>query len=135
MTQIILNSAKCLLCGDVLISRFQHDFVSCRCASLSLDGGLNYLKRVTRTLDAPYVDLSINSNVPFEVARGAIVRGSYGKDNRSPLHYIKLCDMTDNHLKATIIYCKLHNQTETIWYDYYLQEVDYRKQHNITIGE
>ena len=134
MTQIILNSAKCLLCGDVLISRYQHYFVTCKCTTLSIDGGQTYLRRLCYPMHS-YEELSVNSDADYEEARQAVVRGSYGVTGKEPLHYIKLCDMTDSHLKATIIYCKLHKQTETIWYSYYLQEVEYRKQHNITIGE
>lgn len=36
------NKARCKLCGDVLESKFRHDFVTCSCTSLSLDGGLAY---------------------------------------------------------------------------------------------
>lgn len=44
MAGIIKNSAKCLLCGDVLVSTYRHDFVSCSCGNLFIDGGLNYLR-------------------------------------------------------------------------------------------
>lgn len=61
-TVLTLNSAKCLVCGDILVSRYRHDFVSCRCGNLAVDGGLDYERRVvqdpgrvvelsTRTLD------------------------------------------------------------------------------------
>lgn len=134
MTQIILNSAKCLLCGDVLISRTQHHFVSCKCSNLSCDGGLVYTKRVIGSMDA-YEELSVYSDAEYGVVRQNGCRGSLGIFGKEELHWIKLCDMSDNHLLATITWCKERDQTNTIWYDYYLQEVEYRKQHNITIGE
>ena len=30
---------KCLMCGDTVISRAQHDFVTCYCGNVSVDGG------------------------------------------------------------------------------------------------
>ena len=45
MAGIIHNRAKCLLCGDIVESRYRHEFVTCKCGNLSADGGLSYLKR------------------------------------------------------------------------------------------
>ena len=42
---IITNKAKCLKCGDVIESKHRHDFVTCKCGALSVDGGRDYLKR------------------------------------------------------------------------------------------
>lgn len=44
-TKIIRNRAKCLLCGDMIESKGRHDFVTCSCGSLSVDGGKWYLSR------------------------------------------------------------------------------------------
>lgn len=33
------NRAKCVLCGDILESFHAHDYVSCRCGEISIDGG------------------------------------------------------------------------------------------------
>jgi hypothetical protein len=35
------NRAKCKLCGDILESFHQYDFVTCKCGEISIDGG-NY---------------------------------------------------------------------------------------------
>lgn len=43
---ILHNKAKCLKCGDVIESRYEHDFVTCSCGHLSVDGGRSYLRRV-----------------------------------------------------------------------------------------
>lgn len=42
------NQAKCLRCGDVVRSRNRHDFVSCSCGNLAVDGGSFYAKRLVR---------------------------------------------------------------------------------------
>lgn len=42
---IIRNRCKCALCGDVIESKHRHDFVTCKCGAISVDGGKDYLKR------------------------------------------------------------------------------------------
>lgn len=42
------NKGKCKQCGDILESKHRHDFVTCSCGSLSLDGGLAYQRILWR---------------------------------------------------------------------------------------
>ena len=35
---------KCLRCGDVIQSKHRHDFVSCKCGGIFVDGGSDYLR-------------------------------------------------------------------------------------------
>jgi len=37
-----LNRAKCNLCQSVIVSTHQHDFVSCACGAIYIDGGNSY---------------------------------------------------------------------------------------------
>lgn len=37
------NRAKCRLCKDILESFHRHDYVTCRCGEISIDGGNDYL--------------------------------------------------------------------------------------------
>lgn len=39
------NSIKCLQCGDNIVSRTRHDFVTCSCGLVFVDGGSDY-KRI-----------------------------------------------------------------------------------------
>lgn len=55
---IIRNSAKCLDCKEEIESRHRHDFVSCTCGKVCVDGGKDYLKRSVAK-DAKYEDTSI----------------------------------------------------------------------------
>ena len=55
------NSAECLKCGDKIESRHVHDFVSCSCGNIGVDGGSHYLRRIG-TLDN-YKETSIIDNV------------------------------------------------------------------------
>ncbi len=43
--QILINKAECLTCKDVIESKHRHDYVTCSCGSISVDGGRDYLKR------------------------------------------------------------------------------------------
>jgi hypothetical protein len=36
------NAMKCHGCGDTIESKHRHDFVSCTCEALFVDGGLDY---------------------------------------------------------------------------------------------
>jgi len=42
------NAAKCLECGETIESLHRHDFVSCGCGNLSVDGGLVYVRVLVR---------------------------------------------------------------------------------------
>ena len=49
--KIIRNRAKCLLCGDIIESTDRHDFKMCSCGALSVDGGLDYIRRCYKSED------------------------------------------------------------------------------------
>ena len=42
--QLIVDSAECALCGDILFSRCRHDFRTCSCENTSVDGGFELFK-------------------------------------------------------------------------------------------
>ena len=43
---IIENVVTCMACGDRIVSKHRHDFVTCTCGAVSVDGGQEYLRRV-----------------------------------------------------------------------------------------
>jgi hypothetical protein len=45
MEKIIRNSARCKKCKDEIESVHRHDFVTCKCGAISVDGGKAYLRR------------------------------------------------------------------------------------------
>jgi hypothetical protein len=47
--RIVRNAARCLKCDDVIESKHRHDYVTCSCGALSVDGGHEYLKRAWAT--------------------------------------------------------------------------------------
>lgn len=54
---ILVNQILCKKCGDTPYSKHRHDFKSCKCGAVSVDGGMDYLRRVGNFED--WVDLSI----------------------------------------------------------------------------
>lgn len=50
--KILINAARCNLCNTTVESKHRHDFVTCACGNLSVDGGHDYLKRCFRDWDA-----------------------------------------------------------------------------------
>ena len=67
---ILYNAVKCGICGEVIFSRHRHDFVTCQCENVSVDGGLSYLRRSFKSgiwtdmsieLDAKIVDKCIEA--------------------------------------------------------------------------
>lgn len=62
--RIIHNRARCKKCGDIIESTNTHDFVTCSCGAISVDGGHDYLKRSAENFD----DLEELSEVKYEVA-------------------------------------------------------------------
>lgn len=64
MNRIIRNIIKCKKCGDIIESKSVHDFKFCKCNSVAVDGGHEYLRRVGNRDD--YEDLSIVRKMPKE---------------------------------------------------------------------
>lgn len=59
--RIVRNSARCLECGEEIVSTHRHDFVRCRCGKLGVDGGQAYLRRVYDP-EARWADTSIEED-------------------------------------------------------------------------
>ena len=55
---IIRNAIRCNHCGDVIESTYRHDFKTCSCGCVSVDGGHDYLRRCSLYGPDDYTDLS-----------------------------------------------------------------------------
>ncbi len=58
MKKILVNKIKCKKCGDIIESKTTHDFKFCKCGTVAVDGGKEYLKRSFITPD-DYEELSV----------------------------------------------------------------------------
>lgn len=56
---IIQNEAKCLACGDIIWSAHNHDFKTCSCGQVAVDGGQEYIRRVYKSSEPLVVDRSM----------------------------------------------------------------------------
>ena len=41
---LIRNRIKCLKCGDIIESKYTHDWVQCSCGACFVDGGHDYMR-------------------------------------------------------------------------------------------
>lgn len=53
---IIQNAVICNKCDDFIVSKHRHDFVTCSCGAISVDGGQSYLRRSGAIFDC--IDMS-----------------------------------------------------------------------------
>ena len=61
MERIIKNAIKCNHCGDIIESRYRHEFVTCSCGKCSVDGEHDYLRRCFDDKD-DYIEMSVVEN-------------------------------------------------------------------------
>lgn len=122
--KLLVNQAKCLICNDIIQSKYTHDYVTCSCGNLSVDGGISYAKRGIANGTESYEDLCLYSTDLHNKLRKYFCWGTYGKDGKSPLKYIPLQDLTIPHIKA-ILETQKHISQEV--HDLLVNELQYRK--------
>ena len=121
MTQIVANRVQCLVCLDIIESRFGHDFVTCACGSTSVDGGKDY----QRVLGSNWKDVSVTTDDPFEVQREVFTWKTYGKTSMEEPKIVPLKDLTSDDLQA-IIDTQMH--IKGTWVEELMKkELEYRK--------
>lgn len=123
--------------GTILESKHRHDYVTHTDANglmYMLDGGTDY-QRVNVHPQAPYTDLSIYSDAPFEIIREHYSRGGRGKDGKQPLTFVVLKDMSDDWLEAAYVYNLERGMGMSFANMMYVAEQDYRKQNKIKVNE
>jgi hypothetical protein len=69
---IIRNSARCLRCGDEIESKHVHDFVSCSCGAIAVDGGKEYFKRSAEDLALLQDTSEVGPDEPFMDSFGEV---------------------------------------------------------------
>lgn len=68
--KILFNSIQCKHCEQIINSRHVHDFKSCRCGKVAVDGGLDYLARTGNKRD--YIEASIEIGDDGEIINHAL---------------------------------------------------------------
>lgn len=62
--KILCNGAQCASCHTVIWSQQPNDLKWCKCGSIFVDGGLEYLRRGYRISRSDFIDLSKVEAVP-----------------------------------------------------------------------
>lgn len=128
--RILLNRIK-TPDGTILTSYHRHDFVMYKDQngkSYGVDGGTDYLKRIGYVRE-DCIDLSVSIDEndideKFETIRESIHWGSRGKDGDQPLSWIKLKEMTDEHLNALLNVYK--GPVDPFYKKCFAREIEYR---------
>lgn len=53
---IVSNQVTCSICEDTIFSAHRHDYVTCSCGNVSVNGGNDYLQRIWK---GDYIEQSI----------------------------------------------------------------------------
>ncbi len=64
MRKIRVNQVRCDRCGEVIVSRTRHDLRWCSCRGVAVDGGTDYLRRITGDASASFTELSEYEDAP-----------------------------------------------------------------------
>jgi hypothetical protein len=119
--------------GTIITSYHVHDYVSYMDKNgkeYMVDGGLEYLRRNVYE-DAPYEEMSVTTEAPFEQIRESMHWGTYGKKGDQPLRYVTVSQMSDQHIKAI-----LNQKMGAKWVQEILEdELKYRAKKGITIND
>lgn len=59
---VISNRAQCAHCQEIIESKHVHDYRPCKCGAISVDGGLEYLRRAYQK-DGDIIELSEILNI------------------------------------------------------------------------
>lgn len=51
MRKILVNKIRCKKCGDIIESKSVHNFKYCKCKSVAVDGGRDFLRRMGKMGD------------------------------------------------------------------------------------
>jgi hypothetical protein len=79
-TKIKRNAAQCRTCGTVLESKYRHDFQTCICGKISVDGGKDYIRRCGN--EADMIDLCEYEEEKIEGTAENWESGKLGRDER-----------------------------------------------------
>jgi len=128
--QIIYNAIE-TPDGTLLVSRHRHDYVAhtdtITGEYFGVDGGLDYIRYIGPVIEkckmiTHYLDEG------HEVAREFMAWGTYGVSGKEPLHYIKIKDMSNDHIESVFDY--LEDRGKSLFKQVLLTEIEYRELKN-----
>lgn len=90
--------------GTILESRHRHDYkeyTDKNGVTYMVDGGLDYIRRFINA-GHPAQDLTVYLEDGHTRVREALTWGTYGPNGDQPLRYVRLMDMTTDHIQACL---------------------------------
>ena len=108
--------------GTIIESRYQHDYKTHEDAngkSYMIDGGLAY-SRCSAWGDETH--LAVWSDDDHKLIREYAEWGTYGINGDQPLKYVKIKDMSTDHLEACVVDCSQSKMIAS-----FVAELNYRK--------
>lgn len=126
MKHLVYNAVRCKACKKKLISTHTHDYKVCGCPQETMvDGGLSYERY--GGLDLNMVEsLHVYDDAPITTIRRLFRWGTRGKEGKTKLKFVKLKDITDDHLLALLEY-NCSDWIKTIFQSEYNYRTDYGK--------
>ena len=101
MLQILRNAIKCTHCDDEIESTDTYDMKWCKCGTVAVDGGHDYLKRAFKDRDNDFVELSEIEDDGYyldsKYFRAAVDLINTYHDNNLPLPNIVIECFASNH--------------------------------------
>jgi len=134
LEQMVLNRVKCLECGEILTSYSRHDYKTCSCTNVTMiDGGLEYQR--FGGMDMLKVDRSptVYLSNDHDKMRISFHWGTYGKKGDQPVRWVTPSEMSDDHVVNVLK--DLGHRIEPWIKNIFEQELEYRKQNNITVED
>ena len=86
---IIQNEAQCAKCKAIVFSAHRHDYKTCECGAIAVDGGTAYLKRVGNSEDIIERALDLDEKIVERCANAA----QWGLDTQRNAYGIALADI------------------------------------------
>lgn len=96
MAMLLNNSVKCLSCNTVVRSKFRHDYVTCKCGDVSVDGGTLYSRCIFKDFNK-VESLQVYDDGKHETRRVNALWGMLDK-KRNGYVYKPISELTDEHI-------------------------------------
>ena len=77
-----MNKARCRICGDVIESKYRHDFVECKGGHIFIDGGPDYQRAGTLKPEVTFEDIVYIEETDDE--SGNLPAGNLGTQKKVP---------------------------------------------------
>ena len=124
---LLKNSIICNHCKEEIESKHRHDFVTCKCGKVSVDGGKDY-NRILFEKIKDFIGTSIKDDGTHELRRQYLTWGNnYDKDmNRLPKTvYNPIMDMSTEHIQSILDGGWVKNNS--FYEELFKQELKFRK--------